>query len=140
MRRRLEVFPRWQSDAFAVYVLSQAGMEQEAAEYASQLFKRLPADSFVRGLVLSALGRFDEALAKLERIPPTMRSNLIADSMLDPIRDDPRFHLLIAKLGMTEDYKTARETLARMQREQAGKNGQKTEVRGQRSETTDTKK
>jgi len=43
------------------------------------------------------------------------------DVMWDPWRESASFRELIAKLGITEEYKTARATQARMQREQAQK-------------------
>ena len=41
--------------------------------------------------------------------------------MWDPWRDDPRFQQLMVKLGCVAEYKVARETLARMLKEQAAK-------------------
>lgn len=123
MRQRMEEFPRWHFDAHAVSILRQAGLEEEAADYAAQVMARkgLPPSSYVRGYVLGALGRFDEALPFLEQAPAMLTIGLLADSIWDPWRDVARFQQLIAKLGITREYKTARETLARMQREQAGK-------------------
>ncbi len=121
IRAKIGIEPRWQADSVAISVLRQNGHELEAAEYAAELFKRLPADSYQRGFVLSALGRFDEALPFLERTPVTPTRWLYWDPIWDQWRDDPRFLQLLVKLGRAEEYKVARETLARMLKEQAGK-------------------
>ena len=119
--------PRWNSDAIAIRVLLQAGLRSEAEEYAARLFAAWPPDSPMRGLVLGALGRFDEALPFLERTSGAMKTDLYWDPMWDPWRDDPRFPQLMAKLNCAEQYKIARATLARMLREQepAGRGGGK---------------
>ena len=122
VRRRFDVFPRWQADAQAVFVLRQAGLEKEAAEHAAEVFARAPADSYMRGFVHVALGQFERALPYLERTSSTTgRSFVYLDQMWDPWRDDARFLQVIAKIGVTEEYNIARETVARMQRGQAGK-------------------
>ena len=122
VRRRFDVFPRWQADAQAVFVLRQAGLEKEAAEHAAEVFARAPADSYMRGFVHGALGQFERALPYLERTSSTTgRSFVYLDQMWDPWRDDARFLQVIAKIGVTEEYNIARETVARMQRGQPGK-------------------
>jgi serine/threonine-protein kinase len=107
--------PRWFADADAIWVLNQAGLHEEAADYAAQLLKELPATNSHRGLLLSALGRFAEAIPYLERAGVMSRRNLFWDPLFDPFRNDPRFAQLMAKLGWAAEYKVARETLARLQ-------------------------
>jgi uncharacterized protein YjiS (DUF1127 family) len=43
---------------------------------------------------------------------------LYLDTMFDPYREDPHFQQLLVKLNCVEEYKRARETLARMLQEQ----------------------
>jgi TolB-like protein/tetratricopeptide (TPR) repeat protein len=123
MRQHLNSFPRWNVDAVGISILRQAGLGSEAADYAAQVLARkdLPVDSYLRGFVLGALGRFEEARPFLERTPAITTSSLLYDQMWDSWRESAGFRELIAKLGIVEEYKTARETLARMQRERAGK-------------------
>src|SRR5207244_4087330 len=91
--------PRWFADADAIWVLHQAGLREEAGEYAARLLKDLPAHYSHRGLVLAAVGRFEEALPFLERSGTMARRNLFWDPIFDPFRDDPRFAQLMATLG-----------------------------------------
>ena len=112
--QRQDLGPRWQADSDAIWVLRKAGFEKEAADYAAQLFAKWPPGLYLRGFVLGALGRFEEALPFLERTPVLPAIWLFWDAMWDPWREDPRFAVLIAKLGRTEDYGVARETVARM--------------------------
>lgn len=119
--------PRWFADGYAIWVLQQAGLRDEAAAYAAQLLKDLPETNSHRGLVLAAVGRFGDALPYLERSGLMTQWSLFWAPMWDPFRDDPRFLQLLAKLGCAEEYKIARETLARMLKEQAaGGGGRKT--------------
>lgn len=117
--QRLDKEPRWQADSDAIWVLRKAGFEQEAADYAAKLFKLWPADSYNRGFVLGALGRFDDALPYLEHALLTPSRGLFWDAMWDPWREDPRFLQLLVKLGRVDDYKTGRITLARMLKQAA---------------------
>jgi tetratricopeptide (TPR) repeat protein len=117
VRSHRELKNRLAGDAVAIYVLREAGLADEAAEYAEESLKRYPVDSYLRGFVLTALGRFDEALPFLERTPVTMNQVLFWDAMWDRWRDDPRFGQLMEKLACAEEYKTARATFARMQSE-----------------------
>ncbi len=111
--------PRWFADANAIWVLQQAGLQRDAADYAGQLLKELPATSSHRGLVLAALGRFEEAVPHLERASVMTDRNLFWAPMWDPFRETPRFQQLLAKIGCVEEYKVARATLVRLQRESA---------------------
>ena len=113
--------PRRDADVSAIWVLRQAGLQAEAATYVENYFKVLPEQSPQRGFVFGALGRFEEALPFLEKAATVTRRRLFWDAMWDPYRDDPRFQQLLVKLGCTEEYKVARETLARMLKEQAAK-------------------
>ena len=108
--------PRWLADKDAVWVMCQSGFQAEAADYAAKIFAAWPADLFLRGYVLGALGRFDEALPYLERTTVLSVQWLFWDTMWDPYRDDPRFHAVITKLGFTSEYQTARESFAQIQR------------------------
>lgn len=72
----------------------------------------------VRGIVLVAIGRFEEALPFLAQSPPLNWRMLYLDTMFDPYREDPHFQQLLVKLNCVEEYKRARETLARMLQEQ----------------------
>jgi TolB-like protein/Tfp pilus assembly protein PilF len=108
-RTRLEEQPRWAADFLAVEALRRAGRPGEAEDYAAELLAVLPSGAIiVRGIVLMALGRFDEALPFLESIPVTARRALFWQQIFDPVRDDPRFHQLLRKIGCAEDYAVAR--------------------------------
>ena len=106
---------RYVSDAMAVHVLRMLGHEAEAVAHVEKLLPRLPADSYLRGVVLAALDRWDEAMPYLERTPPGMCEIFFWNPMWDRWREDPRFGRLLAKLNCTEEYKVARATLVRMQ-------------------------
>ena len=110
---------RWSVDAHAIHALQQAGLNQEAADYAAELFTKPWGKGYIRGFALAALGRIDEALPLLEQTPFVLRREFYWGTMFDPWRDDPRFQKLMAKFGYAEEYKVARATLARMLREQA---------------------
>ena len=112
---------RYVSDALAVYVLRTLGHEAEAVAHVENLLPRLPVDSYLRGVALAALDRWDEAKPYLERTPPGMCEIFFWNPMWDRWRDDPRFLGLLEKLGCMTEYKVARATLARMLKEQAAK-------------------
>ena len=119
IRKNLSRSPRRDADSSAIWVLRQAGQPEEAQAYAEEYSHTLPERSPQRGFVLGALGRFAEALPYLERTPHMPRRRLFWDPMWDQWRDDPRFQQLMVKLGCAAEYKVARETLARMLKEQA---------------------
>ena len=100
--------PRASSDIDAIWVLVQAGLEEEVSEYSEMLFSELPPQSFKRGFILTTLGRFEEAVPYLERIPVAYLDDLAGDYLFDTYRDDPRFHQLLETLNWTEEYKKAR--------------------------------
>ncbi|HUG10272.1 MAG TPA: tetratricopeptide repeat protein [Opitutaceae bacterium] len=103
--------PRWQADAHAIWVLRQAGLTTEAAAHADAVLAGLPAQTYQRGFVLAALGRFDEALPYLEGTTTLARDAVSSLVIFDPWRDDPRFAALIEKLHWTEQYARAREAM-----------------------------
>ncbi len=121
IRRNLTKNPRRDADSSAIWVLRQAGLEREASDYGNELLTTLPPATQQRGFVLGALGRFEEALPHLEHTPSISRRRLYWDAIWDPWRQDLRFQQLMVKLGCVEEYKVARETLARMLKEQAAK-------------------
>ncbi|MBI5770050.1 MAG: TIR domain-containing protein [Verrucomicrobia bacterium] len=121
VRSLREVSTRWQMDSFALYVLRTEQLEDEARDYAAELLARLPQDSYVRGWVLAAAGRHEEAWSLLERTPTTFIPALATDPMFEPMRTDKRFDQLIARIGATEQHRVAVETLARLQRERVGR-------------------
>ncbi len=99
----------------AVYVLRQAGFMEEASRFGSELMAALPAESYLRGHILCALGRFDEGLLHLGNSTFIMMTRIAWLPILDPVRDTPGCKKLIEKLGMVEEYAVARATLARME-------------------------
>ncbi len=111
---------RWWGSEEALYVLAQTGLENEAAILCEKWREKLEPDSTLHGPMLRALDRFDEALPYLERTPPSLFSRFFYLPIWDGVRDDPRFGQLIAKLGCEAEYRTGRETLARMLRERNG--------------------
>ena len=105
----------WASDA--VFCFRQLGLEGEATHLASELLKRMSPSDLSRGDILMALGRWDEACAAFEAAPPRLSDGIAWHPMCDPVRDEPRFQQMIVKIGLAEEYKVARATLARMQAE-----------------------
>jgi TolB-like protein/Tfp pilus assembly protein PilF len=121
VRSLREVSTRWQMDSFALYVLRTERLEDEARDYTTELLARLPQASYVRGWVLSAAGRYDEAWSLLERTPTMFIPSLATDRIFESMRSDRRFEQLIGRIGATEEHRVMIETLARLQRERAGK-------------------
>ena len=117
IRQNTSTRTRWMSDAYAIWTLQKAGLGKEAAEYGDQLAARLGSATYLRGMALTALGRFEEALPFLAQTPPIVKRTIFWGAMFDPYRDDPRFQQLIVKLNCVEEYKVARATLARMLKE-----------------------
>jgi len=108
---------RWWAGEEALFVLRQAGPPGEAAEVLRQWRAGLSAEDVAHGPLLHAMDRFEEALPFLERMSPTYFARFHYQTLWDDVRDDPRFHRLIAKLGCAAEYRLGRETLARMLRE-----------------------
>ncbi len=115
------VQPRWWYDPEAIRVLVQAERRAEANQYADLISRSWPKDSYLRGFLLAALGRFEEARPFLENTPGQVFWQLYWSPIFDPYRSDPRFDQLMAKLGCAKEYKVAREALARMLHEQEAK-------------------
>jgi TolB-like protein/DNA-binding LytR/AlgR family response regulator/Flp pilus assembly protein TadD len=105
---------RRNSDADAIFVLQQAGLGFEAADYGKEILDVLTPENYLRGFILSALGRHDEALPCLERTPTIMQPQLYYSPVWDPVRERAGFQALIAGLGRNHEYRVARETRARM--------------------------
>lgn len=105
---------RWWACEEALFVMMQAGATKEAVELHSKWQRELEPEDTLRGPMLKAMGRFEEALPFLERSPTTLYSRFYYLPIWDDVRDDPRFHRLISKLGCEAEYKLGRETLARM--------------------------
>jgi TolB-like protein/Tfp pilus assembly protein PilF len=121
VRTQLHRDTRWIADAHAIYVLRQCGEVKEAADYAAEALRQLEAKSPMRAPIFAALGSFDDALPTIGGTRITMRRYLYWEPIWDPWRNDPRFLAALAQLGCAEDYKTARETLARLKAESAAK-------------------
>jgi TolB-like protein/Tfp pilus assembly protein PilF len=109
--------PRWQADAYAIYILYQAGHTQEAESYAREILPRYPADSYVRSYVALALGKPEQAWSFLSQAPTTQLGLMAVEPMFAPLRDDPRLAELAARLNISAELKAAREAYNRLQRE-----------------------
>ncbi len=105
---------RWWAAEEALFVLKQAGAAGEANAILGRWEANLPADSLNRGLMLHAVGRFDDALPFLENMVPSLYSRFHFQTIWDDVRDDPRFHALLQRLGCAAAYQRGREGLARM--------------------------
>ncbi len=101
--------------------LREAGCEAESEALAKQLLASVDPESYLPAMVLAARGRFDEAIPKLKEFPGGAEDRLFWSAVFDDIREDPRFTRKVAELPQAEDYRVARETLARMLKEQATK-------------------
>jgi TolB-like protein len=108
---------RWWAGEEALYVLRQAGAPGEAADLLRQWRASLAPDDAAHGPLLHALGHFAEALPFLEQMSPTFFARFYFQVIWDDVRDDPRFHRLLAKLGCEAEYRVGRDTLARMLRQ-----------------------
>jgi len=115
--------PRWWSDPGAIHVLHQAGLEQEAEDYATRFLATLPANSYVRSFVSVALGRNDDALAQLSQsgLSASAVGSVFYTTLWDGVRKDPRFLPIIAKLGYAKEYQVARETRSRLSKRELNK-------------------
>jgi TolB-like protein/Tfp pilus assembly protein PilF len=117
MTKDLVSRPRWWMDANAISVLQQAGLADEAKAHAEKLLATAPPDSYYPVHVAAALGQVDTALDLLagSAMPPSARGMIFYTDVWEPMRQSPRFADVMAKLGWTDYYRTARATLARMQ-------------------------
>jgi hypothetical protein len=100
----------------AIACLRWLGRQQAAEQLAADLLQRQPDDP-ANGFILVAAGRAAEAYPFLERATLIMRNIVFWEPMLDPLRDNPSFQQVLAKLDCTEEYKVARTALARMLKE-----------------------
>ncbi len=114
VRDHPSISPRWQNDFVAVRILVSAGFQAEASRYAEQLFSKWPTEHYQRGFVLTALGRFEEAIPHLEKTAAQPVRYLFWDESWDAYREHPRFRDLMGKLGRAEHYDVARKTLERL--------------------------
>ena len=104
----------------AVWCLQTLGSLTDRERWTAELLRQYP-DIFSSGVILLMLGREVEAYPLLEKIPTIFWQQLYWDPVFDRVRDTPRFHQLLEKLGCAAEYKVARETLARLLKEQAAK-------------------
>ncbi len=93
-------------DAFIVRALAPLGRREEAAEILARLEEESK-QHYVRAEVLAmghaALGELDKAFALLERAFQARSSGLIylhLDPGYEPLRPDPRFTELVARIGL----------------------------------------
>lgn len=100
--------PRGNSDINAIWVLVQAGLEEEVAEYGEMLLSELPPRFFKRGFILAALGRFEEAIPYLARTPALSLRLLASSNLFDSYREDLLFNYLLETLDWKEEYAKAR--------------------------------
>ena len=119
--RDLTAQPRWSADPHAIYVLRLAGLQSEAEAYAERALANVPKDDFRYGMTLVALGRDKEALSYLRTLNVSGLTSLYWAPMWDSLRDDVQFQRWVVTIGRGAEYQVARETLARMLKEQAAK-------------------
>jgi TolB-like protein/Tfp pilus assembly protein PilF len=88
-------------------ILALAGRRAEAESLMARMSGLLSVTA--QALTLVALGRNSEALEGLDASKMTWSSinNVLFDSVLDPIRDEPRFTKFLATLGLTEAHARA---------------------------------
>jgi TolB-like protein len=108
--------PRWAVDADAIVALRAASLDAEAQAHADWARAHYPPESYHQGMILAALGRHAEAWQYLERMPPTQTRDLFYWTCWDEVRDTPAFAALIEKLGVADEYRKAREAVARIGR------------------------
>jgi len=112
----------WYAAGEALHVLHRGGAADEAVRLARSIVPAMPAGSYQRGYALCAVGNFAEGLPQLEPMPNIAQSQLYYwHPMLDSVRDTPAFQQLLVTFNYVPQYKVARETLARMIKEQAAK-------------------
>jgi tetratricopeptide (TPR) repeat protein len=104
----------------AVWCLKELGSPADREHWTAELLRQYP-DSYPSGVILLMLGREEEAYPLLEKIHTIFLQQLYWAPAFDPVRDTPRFRQLLEKLGCAAEYKVARETLARMLKEQEAK-------------------
>lgn len=117
--RDLTAQPRWNADPQAIYVLRLAGLQSEVEAYADRALANVPKDDVRYGMTLVALGRGKEALSYLRTLNASTLTILYWAPMWDSLRDDVQFQRWLVTIGRGAEYQVARETLARMLKEQA---------------------
>jgi tetratricopeptide (TPR) repeat protein len=110
--------PRFQLDPTAILIFLQAGPTEEAKEFTEGLLKELPARSSLRGGVLVANDRFEEALPYIRTMGTLNKTRLPWDPLFDPYRESPAFEELLEDLNWREVYLRARADIEKMKQEQ----------------------
>ena len=91
--------------------MHQTGHETEAEAFVDRVLPEIPPRSYLRGFLLAAIGRWEEALPNFENTPYTARGWVFDSPILDPWREDPRFVAMIDRWGETERYKRFRASM-----------------------------
>jgi len=89
--------------AGAGYVLARAGRTPEAAEILRRLRAEPDASAYLQATVLAALGRRDDAFARLSEAVDRREDtvpDLGIDPSLDSLREDPRMGALLRRAGL----------------------------------------
>ncbi len=104
-----------------IYVLRRLGRDMDAHDVGAALLQAMKGDRSQGALLRFALGENEQALALIERAPNTMTmaQYLFWHPIFDAIREQARFQQLLVKIGRADQYQVARETLARMLKDQA---------------------
>ncbi len=100
----------------AVWCLQTIGTPADRERWTAELLRQYP-DSFASGVILLMLGREEKAYPLLEKFPTIFWQQLYWEPFFDAVRDTPRFQRLLEKLGCAAEYKVARETQARLLKE-----------------------
>jgi TolB-like protein/Tfp pilus assembly protein PilF len=108
VRANFDVRPRGSAAPQAIYVLLKTGHAAEAEDYARQVMARLAPQSHLRGYVLVALGRIEEAWPYLSDMPTQELLKIARDPMFEPVRRDPRFSALAATLRIPQELLSSR--------------------------------
>jgi adenylate cyclase len=108
--REFNLHPDYSSPALgAALALAELGEYERAKEWAARALAIDPDDLHAQyniACFYSQVGEFDQAIELLEKIlpyldaSPTRRAWLQHDPDFDPIRDDPRFQMLLETLGV----------------------------------------
>ena len=89
----------------AGYVLGRAGRAADAEDALRRLRAQPDASAYLQAVILSGLGRRDDAFAHLERAVRQREDavpDIAIDPSLDPLRDDPRMDALLRRAGLTQ--------------------------------------
>ena len=83
----------------------QAGREAEASALVARLESRTPREYQVDNLayIEAAAGRIDEAFRLLDQAIRERSTNLLwiaVDARAEPLRQDPRFHQVLRRIGL----------------------------------------